>query len=56
MTQQIGGQLSKRYEAKTQSVEKLVSEIDRLKSEVGKHVTAKKKMRKAKENMQVGGG
>ena len=53
MTQQIGGQLSKRYEAKTESVGKLVSEIDRLKTEINKQVAAKEKMRTAKENIQV---
>ena len=53
VSQQIGGQLSRRYEAKTQSMAKLVAEVERLKKELAKRGTASDKTRAAKEATQV---
>lgn len=53
MTQQIGGQLSQRYESKTQSVERLVRENERLRKEVDRHAAARDKMKDSKVGLQV---
>uniref|UniRef100_H2YZT7 Centrosomal protein of 290kDa coiled-coil region domain-containing protein n=1 Tax=Ciona savignyi TaxID=51511 RepID=H2YZT7_CIOSA len=53
MTQQIGGQLSMRYESKTQSVEKLVRENEKLRKDLDRQATTRDKIRDAKQNLQV---
>nr|CAB3229962.1 centrosomal protein of 290 kDa [Phallusia mammillata] len=53
MTQQIGGQLSMRYESKTQSVERLMRENERLRKEVDKRSAARDKIKDSKAGLQT---
>ena len=53
MSRQIGGQLSSRYESKTQSVDKLVKEHNRLQKELSKEANAHEKLKASKASLQV---
>nr|XP_009861312.1 centrosomal protein of 290 kDa isoform X1 [Ciona intestinalis] len=53
MTQQIGGQLSLRYESKTQSVEKLMKENEKLRKDLNKNATTRDRIRDSKQVLQA---
>nr|XP_039270892.1 centrosomal protein of 290 kDa-like isoform X2 [Styela clava] len=52
MSRQIGGQLSSRYESKTQGVERLMKENERLRKDLNKESTAHEKIKASKASLQ----
>ena len=53
ITQQVGGQLSKRYESKMEAVDKLMKENEKLTKQLEKQGAIKDRLRESKASLQV---